>query len=116
MSALRLVGAAAMSAALTGCAMFGGGSLDESSPGVMRGGGSAAAQAHALVHPGASTKAEVAAALGRANTIPFDSGYEVWVYRWLGADRTPRAASELVILFDRNGIARKARIRPGYSA
>lgn len=115
MSAARLA-ALALCAVLAGCAMYGGGSLDESSPGVLRGSPAAAAQAQALVRPGVSTKAEVAAALGRANAIPFDSGYEVWVYRWLGADRTPRAATELVILFDRAGVARKARIRPGYPA
>ncbi|MES2960177.1 MAG: hypothetical protein V4792_18465 [Pseudomonadota bacterium] len=64
--------------------------------------------------PGKSTKAQVATALGTAIVIPFDSGYEVWVYRWRGADATTRAATELVVLFDPSGLAAKARVRPGY--
>lgn len=112
----RTVGAALLCAALAGCGLYGGGALDERSPGVMRADGPAPAQVLAAVRPGASTKAEVAAAYGRSNVVTFDSGNEVWVYRWLGADRTPRGATELVILFDRAGIARKARLRPGYSA
>jgi hypothetical protein len=72
--------------------------------------------AMAKVALGSSTKAEVEAALGPAIVIPFDSGNEVWVYRWPGADRTPRAATELVLLFDRSGRATKARVRPGYAS
>ena len=49
-----------------------------------------------------------------AIVIPFDSGYEVWVYRWPGADRTPRAATELVLLFEPSGLVKKQRVRPGY--
>ena len=112
----RAACAAAIAATLAGCGLYGGGPLDENAPGVVRAGGPPATQALSTVRPGASTKAEVASALGRANVITFDSGYEVWVYRWLGADRTPRGATELVILFDRAGVARKARVRPGYSA
>ncbi len=66
------------------------------------------------VVPGQSTKADVLAALGPAIVIPFDSGYEVWVYRWRGLDNTTRAATELVLLFDPSGLATKARLRPGY--
>ncbi len=66
------------------------------------------------VVPGQSTKADVAASLGPAIVIPFDSGYEVWVYRWRGLDNTTRAATELVLLFDPSGLATKARLRPGY--
>lgn len=65
---------------------------------------------------GQSRKAEVAAALGPAIVISFDSGYEVWVYRWPGADRTPRAATELVLLFDPAGVLTKARVRPGVAS
>src|SRR5205085_12056154 len=65
---------------------------------------------------GRSTKADVASALGKAIVIAFDSGYEVWVYRWPGADRTTRAATELVVLFDPSGLATKVRVRPGYPA
>ncbi len=63
---------------------------------------------------GRSTKAELAAALGEAIAIPFDSGYEVWVYRWPGADTTTRAATELVLLFEPGGTLAKVRLRPGY--
>ena len=63
---------------------------------------------------GTSSKADIAAALGTAIVISFDSGYEVWVYRWRGADKTSRGATELVVLFDPSGLATKARVRPGY--
>jgi len=65
---------------------------------------------------GKSTKADVVAALGQAISMPFDSGYEVWVYRWPGADKTPRAATELVVLFNPAGVATKARVRPGLAS
>lgn len=65
---------------------------------------------------GKSTRPELAAALGTAIVIPFDSGFEVWVYRWPGLDRTTRSATELVVLFDPSGVATKARVRPGYAA
>jgi len=45
-----------------------------------------------------------------------DSGYEVWVYRWKGADGTTRGATELVLLFEPSGLATKLRLRPGYPA
>jgi hypothetical protein len=58
-------------------------------------------------------KADVGTALGRAIVVPFDSGYEVWVYRWPGAERSTRSATELVLLFDPSGLLTKARLRPG---
>lgn len=69
-----------------------------------------------MIAIGRSTKADVASALGKAIVIVFDSGYEVWVYRWPGADRTTRAATELVVLFDPSGRVTKVRVRPGYPA
>jgi hypothetical protein len=69
-----------------------------------------------MIAIGKSSKADVSAALGDAIVISFDSGYEVWVYRWPGADRTPRAATELVVLFEPSGLAAKVRVRPGYAA
>jgi hypothetical protein len=69
-----------------------------------------------LIAIGKSTKPEVSAALGEAIVIAFDSGYEVWVYRWAGADKTTRAATELVVLFDPSGLAAKVRVRPGYAS
>ncbi|TDP72534.1 hypothetical protein [Roseateles toxinivorans] len=69
-----------------------------------------------LIAIGKSGKAEVAAALGsKAIVIPFDSGYEVWVYRWPGPDKTTRAATELVLLFEPSGLVKKLRLRPGYA-
>jgi hypothetical protein len=107
--------AALAAVVVTGCSMYGGGPLDESSPGVVRNASTPVAQAQSLVRPGASTKAEVTSALGPANVIRFDSGWEVWVYRWLGADRTARSATELVVLFDPSGTVRKTRVRAGAS-
>lgn len=64
---------------------------------------------------GRSSKADVAAGLGTAIVIEFDSGYAVWVYRWADAEQTtPRAATELVLLFDPSGLVTKLRLRPGY--
>jgi hypothetical protein len=67
-----------------------------------------------MVAVGTSTRTEIAARLGPAIVIPFDSGYEVWVYRWRGPDASSRSATELVLLFGPSGIATKARLRPGY--
>jgi hypothetical protein len=70
--------------------------------------------AMASISVGRSTKADVSAVLGKAIVVSFDSGYDVWVYRWPGSDGTTRAATELVVLFAPSGIATKARLRPGY--
>lgn len=95
---------------LAGCAGRLGSPLDEKSAGVMRGGPQQAAAAQSMLRTGAA-KNEVAASLGRANVIAFDSGWEVWVYRWPGADGSTRSATELVVLFDAQGALRKSRIR-----
>ncbi|CAN5730306.1 hypothetical protein BH11PSE7_BH11PSE7_04870 [soil metagenome] len=63
--------------------------------------------------PGQTTKAEVAAALGTANAVRFDSGYEIWVYREKPAEPNADSA-ELVILFTPAGIVQKSRSRPAY--
>ncbi len=99
---------------IAGCASSGGPMLSEQAPGTMRAGGPSPAAAQASITIGKSTKADVLAALGPGNAIKFDSGYEVWVYRWPGAERTSRAATELVILFEPSGIVKKTRVRPGY--
>jgi hypothetical protein len=70
--------------------------------------------AQALVVADQSTKADVDAALGRADTVRFDSGWDVWAYRWRGQQRTTRGDTEFVILFGPDGIVRKTRIRPPY--
>lgn len=77
---------------------------------------------------GKSTKADVLAALGKTQVIRFDSGFEVWVYRYQGdaqakaspAQRSEPAASatgapgnaEFVVLFAPSGVVAKTRIRP----
>jgi len=69
-----------------------------------------------LLAGGRSSKDEVSAVLSsKAIVIPFDSGYEVWVYRWPGPDKTTRAATELVLLFEPSGLVKKLRLRPGYA-
>jgi hypothetical protein len=103
-------------ALVAGCAFTGGGTLAEDGPGIVRRDGITAPAAQSLIAIGKSTRADVKAALGPAIVIPFDSGYEVWVYRWPGAQRTTRAATELVILFQPSGVVKKTRVRPGYVA
>ena len=62
--------------------------------------------------PGGGTKTDVAAALGKAEVVSFDSGYEVWVYRGKAPDRDPsRAMPERVILFSPAGDAVRDRLR-----
>jgi hypothetical protein len=60
---------------------------------------------------GKSSKADVAAALGKASEIRFDSGYEVWVYRDRGSSSGADARTEFAILFAPSGIVKKTRIR-----
>ena len=95
---------------LAGCA--GSGAITESTPGVIRAAGVSPQVASQSV--AGKSKNDVATALGQAAAVHFDSGYEVWVYRWPGADRTSRTATELVVLFDPAGVVKKSRIRPGY--
>lgn len=66
-----------------------------------------------LAVPGQTTKAEVAAALGAANVVSFDSGYEIWVYREKPSEPNADSA-ELVILFTPAGVVQKSRTRPAY--
>jgi hypothetical protein len=61
----------------------------------------------AALAAGKTTKDEFLAALGGAEVIEFDSGYEVWVYR----AQPPAPHSELVLLFDRSGRLARTRLR-----
>ncbi len=77
---------------------------------------------------GKSTKVDVLEALGNTPVISFDSGFEVWVYRYAGdtpakagtVERSERAGSgnatlglsEFVVLFAPSGVVTKTRIRP----
>lgn len=75
---------------------------------------------------------EVVATLGPATVIRFDSGYEIWVYRFVEpaapkrmrepagatasqerATRRDRRPSELVMLFTPSGVVSKVRVRAG---
>ena len=58
-----------------------------------------------------STRSDVAAAFGRASTVRFDSGYELWAYRAEGAEPLFRR-SEFVVLFDPSGVVSNTRLRP----
>ena len=64
---------------------------------------------------GKTTKAEVMAALGAATVINFDSGFEVWVYR-AGSRAPSETKAEFVVLFSPDGIVKKTRLRPAYTA
>ena len=111
---MRLAAAAGACALLGACVSTG--KLEENGPGITRtppqAAYAAAEAARARVHPG-DTRDQVAAALGPSNIVQFESGWQVWVYRWPGADDSTRAATELVILFEPGGTVRKARVRRG---
>jgi hypothetical protein len=86
------------------------------------------AQSRQALTAGVSTKADVAQVLGNARVNAFDSGYEVWTYRYKAglpvfagflpvvgtlatlADATTRER-ELAILFDPSGVVRKYTLR-----
>jgi hypothetical protein len=92
------------------------GRLEENGPGIHRtapqAAFAAAEAARAKVHVG-DTRQQVAAALGPSNILEFESGWQVWIYRWPGADESTRAATELVVLFEPGGTLRKLRVRRG---
>lgn len=73
------------------------------------------AQANALVRPGVSTQADVAAALGPAAVVRFGSGHEVWAWRSRVDQASSRQKapprSELIVLFSPAGVVQKTRIR-----
>jgi hypothetical protein len=101
-------------ALIAGCSQMGGPAPGEGGPGVTQPQAISPPAAQSSIIIGRSTKADVHAALGEATKVLFDSGFEVWVYRWPGAQKTHRAATELVILFEPTGVVKKTRVRPGY--
>lgn len=110
---MRIAFIAACAVVLASCAAPGEGPLEKDAPGVIEAKPIAPQAALAAIHPG-QTKAEVAAALGPANIVAFESGWQVWVYRWPAKDdRSARAATEVVVLVDPTGVVRKVRLRPG---
>lgn len=61
------------------------------------------------------TKAQVLAALGPATTVRFDSGNEVWMYRYAGdrnGDGHAEQGGEFVLLFGADGRLKKVRRSP----
>jgi hypothetical protein len=105
--------AGALVAAVTGCALPVAGPLVIEKPesSALAPGVSVQAARDAVV-VGQSTRAQVAAALGPATIVRFDSGYEVWVYRTGATAGGADSPSEFVILFAPDGIAKKTRIAP----
>jgi outer membrane protein assembly factor BamE (lipoprotein component of BamABCDE complex) len=69
--------------------------------------------AAARVVPGRSTRQEVQAALGPAETLRFDTGWEAWVYRSHDERGDAVDGPELVLLFEPGGVLQKARVRQG---
>jgi hypothetical protein len=57
-----------------------------------------------------NTTAQMRARLGPAQTINFDSGYQIWRYTYPPA-RNGEQPAEFTILFGPDGVARKARLR-----
>lgn len=61
---------------------------------------------------GTRTKAQVRALLGEPQAaIPFDSGYEVWVYRQQLREKDQPPRAELVLLFTPQDALAKTRIK-----
>jgi outer membrane protein assembly factor BamE (lipoprotein component of BamABCDE complex) len=110
---LACIVATAAAALLAGCAMPVGQVSIQKPPSSVLAPGLTPQAALAAIVPGRSTKAEVAAALGPATVVHFDSGYEVWVYRTRADERGGREPDELVVLFAPTGVAQKTRFRPG---
>ena len=109
--AMAIAGALASSVWLAGCAgPLGFAGVGGATP-PFRDLGMSMQTAMQAVVIGQSTQADVLAALGTATEIPFDSGYEVWVYR-SNRLQSEAAQPEFVILFAPSGVVKKTRIRP----
>jgi outer membrane protein assembly factor BamE (lipoprotein component of BamABCDE complex) len=114
-------------ACVAGCAAPGESPVTTTTAASIRTTTNAARTARDAITIGKSTKADVIAALGKTTVINFDSGFEVWVYKYK-AD-TPTKASwaerigfarsnekmpdttEFVVLFAPSGVVTKARLR-----
>ena len=98
-------GVVAVAFALAGCAGF-----NAPATPAFRDAALSMPSAQALIVPGQSTRSDVAAALGPATVVTFDSGFEVWAYR-TKAPGAAQGSAELVILFEPTGVVRKTRLR-----
>ena len=103
---LRVSLAAALCALAAGCATTGDTELSQTKATAVP-----ARAAETGIVVGKSTKADVSAALGKTTAIPFDSGYEVWVYHLAGEGSAARGRTEFVVLFSPAGVVTKTRIR-----
>ncbi len=97
--------------AIGGCAGPGGFLASEKNVSAFRDPGMTMQIASEAVVVGQSTKDGVAAVLGPANVVRFDSGFEVWLYRTNPVSETATAA-EFVILFAPSGVVKKTRLVP----
>lgn len=117
----RLLAPMLLCAALTACTTVGNGRVRELQP----------AEARQLLQPGRTTRAEAERLLGTGSLLRFDSGWTTthYVYR----DGLPRLLdflpvvglvtsaidtpeTELVLLFDPDGVLRKFKLRRGGTA
>jgi len=121
--ALVLVLALALLPLLTasGCATRGdaaGGGLTTALPGTAV--VTAAAGANIVV--GKTARADLLAALGKTTSIRFDSGFEVWIYKYRNrvrpaapdgdnGDNGNNGDSEFVVLLSPSGVVHKTRVR-----
>ncbi|MBP6852923.1 MAG: hypothetical protein KA164_15065 [Rhodoferax sp.] len=97
---------------LGGCAGLSGSLFGQAEPAPLFRDKSTSVQAaqDALV-AGRSTREDVSAALGKAATVRFDSGFEVWAYRGVAPGSVAPGPSEFVILFGPDGRVMKSRVR-----
>jgi hypothetical protein len=99
----------ALCLALAGCAGLGGYEPDRRLP-TFKDQQLTPADAARSIVIGRTTRTELAALLGPAKTIRFDSGYEVWVYRFTQAG-VDGGTGEFVVLFAPAGVVAKTRVR-----
>ena len=127
---LRLLGAGVVVSGLCACATPPPATASRRGRGVAA--GRNGRRTSRIADPCAEAHGEAVAALGPATQIRFDSGYEVWVYRFVEPTaRAPRQErgeararpdraeppppSELVLLISPSGIVAKVRVRSATS-
>ncbi len=97
--------------AIAGCAGLGGFPASEKNASAFSDPAMTMQIASKTVVVGQSTKDDVAAVLGPASVVRFDSGFEVWLYRE-GPVSEASTATEFVILFAPSGVVKKTRLLP----
>ncbi len=103
----RLGLAAALAASLAGCAGPSGPARESPDPSV------SPQLVMSTIAPGRTTRVELARAPAKPIVIHFDSGYEVWLYRWDKDSGAVRKGTEVVVLLGPDGVVRKSRLRTG---